>query len=70
MNLLAHHCTKLYVDGANPESYIGHVDLVRAGEFSTDIGSSGLQNLLDFPVVFKSQSDDLAQESSRNYRRS
>jgi enoyl-CoA hydratase/carnithine racemase len=35
-------------DSANPDFYIGHVDLIRAGEFSTDVGPTGLRILPDF----------------------
>jgi enoyl-CoA hydratase/carnithine racemase len=35
-------------DSANPEFYIGHVDLIRAGEFSTEVGPTGLRILPDF----------------------
>jgi enoyl-CoA hydratase/carnithine racemase len=35
-------------DSANPDFYIGHVDLIRAGEFSIDVGPTGLRILPDF----------------------
>lgn len=35
-------------DSANPDFYIGHVDLIRAGGFSTDVGPTGLRILPDF----------------------
>src|SRR5918996_2583141 len=35
-------------DSANPDFYIGHVDLIRAGEFPTDVGPTGLRTLPDF----------------------
>jgi enoyl-CoA hydratase/carnithine racemase len=35
-------------DSANPDFYMGHVDLIRAGEFSTEVGPTGLRILPDF----------------------
>jgi enoyl-CoA hydratase/carnithine racemase len=35
-------------DSANPDFYIGHVDLIRAGEFSSEVGPTGLRILPDF----------------------
>jgi enoyl-CoA hydratase/carnithine racemase len=35
-------------DSANPDFYIAHVDILRAGETSTDVGPTGLRILPDF----------------------
>jgi len=35
-------------DSADPDFYIAHVDIIRAGEFPTDVGPTGLRVLPDF----------------------
>jgi enoyl-CoA hydratase/carnithine racemase len=35
-------------DSADPDFYIGHVDIIRAGEFPTDVDPTGLRILPDF----------------------
>ena len=45
---IANELKVIVFDSANPDFYIGHVDLIRAGEFSTDVGTTGLRILPDF----------------------
>jgi enoyl-CoA hydratase/carnithine racemase len=35
-------------DSADPDFYVAHVDIIRAGEFPTDVGPTGLRILPDF----------------------
>jgi hypothetical protein len=35
-------------DSADPDFYIGHVDIIRAGEFPTYVDPTGLRILPDF----------------------
>lgn len=44
---IANELKVIVFDSANPDFYIGHVDLIRAGEFSTDVGPTGLRILPD-----------------------